>query len=143
MKSRVINNSPKTVMVVFETGDEAAAGLMQAVDDHHLKGAQITGLGAFSSAKLAFYDLQSKVYEPIAVDEQVEVAALVGNISLTEDGKPKVHVHAVLSRRDGSVIAGHLLEGRVRPTLEVTIIESLQSLHRRHDQESGLPLLVP
>ena len=61
----------------------------------------------------------------------------------SEAGERKIHAHAVLSRRDGSTIAGHLLEGYVRPTLEITFIEAPETLRRRIDPATGLPLLVP
>ena len=143
MKARLVNQSPKTVVAVFAPGDEAAAGLLQLANEHDLKAAQITGLGAFMRARLAFFDLQTKKYEPIEVNEQVEVASIVGNVALTESGERKIHVHAVLSRRDGSAIAGHLLEGHVRPTLEITFIEAPDALRRRVDPATGLPLLIP
>ena len=36
-----------------------------------------------------------------------------------EKGQPKVHVHIVVGRSDGTTRGGHLMEGHVRPTLEV------------------------
>jgi uncharacterized protein len=47
----------------------------------------------------------------------------------------------VLGRRDGAAVAGHLLEGHVRPTLEVVLTESPVHLRKRHDPESGLALI--
>jgi predicted DNA-binding protein with PD1-like motif len=52
-----------------------------------------------------------------------------------------VHAHAVLGRRDGSTRGGHLLEGHVRPTLEVMLVESQASLRRRSDPATGLALI--
>ena len=46
---------------------------------------------------------------------------VVGDIAIGPDGKPSVHVHAVLGRRDGTAMAGHLQEARVRPTLEIIV----------------------
>ena len=46
-----------------------------------------------------------------------EVLSLAGDIAL-EGRQPKLHLHAVLGRRDGSTVGGHLLTGVVRPTLE-------------------------
>ena len=40
-----------------------------------------------------------------------------------------------------SVLGGHLLEARVRPTLELTLVESPAHLRRKHDPESGLALI--
>jgi predicted DNA-binding protein with PD1-like motif len=75
------------------------------------------------------------------VKEQVEVAALVGDIGIDEAGAPALHIHLVLGKRDGSAIAGHLAEGHVRPTLEVIITESPAHLRRRRDAETGLNLI--
>jgi predicted DNA-binding protein with PD1-like motif len=80
-------------------------------------------------------------YDKIPVRGQVEVLSLVGDITLTDKGEPKIHVHAVLGRSDGSTRGGHLIEGRVRPTLEVVLIESPRHLRRKHDPETGLALI--
>lgn len=62
--------------------------------------------------------MQSKLLlqsaERIAVQEQVLVLALLGDIAL-QDGKPKLHAHVVLGRRDASALGGHLRSARVRP----------------------------
>jgi hypothetical protein len=65
----------------------------------------------------------------------------VGDIAVGPDGKPSVHVHAVLGRRDGTALAGHLQEGYVRPTLEIIITESPAHLCKVKDAESGLALI--
>jgi predicted DNA-binding protein with PD1-like motif len=70
------------------------------------------------------------------------VLALVGDIAF-QDGKPKIHAHVVLGRRDGSARGGHLLEARVRPTLEVILTESPAHLNRVYDPASGLALIRP
>jgi predicted DNA-binding protein with PD1-like motif len=49
----------------------------------------------------------------------------------------------VLSRRDGSTVAGHLLKGIVRPTLELVVTESPGHLRKRKDPVSGLHLIDP
>jgi predicted DNA-binding protein with PD1-like motif len=72
--------------------------------------------------------------------ELVEVLNLTGNIALA-DGEPKLHPHVVLGKADGSAHGGHLLEGHVRPTLEVIVTESPVHLRRRSDPETGLALI--
>jgi predicted DNA-binding protein with PD1-like motif len=54
-----------------------------------------------------------------------------------------VHLHAVLGRRDGSTIGGHLLRGEVWPTLEVIVAEVGPELTKRIDPQTGLALLAP
>src|SRR5690606_6751245 len=102
----------KTWAVIFDSGDEAMSGLSRFAEENGLAASQITAIGAFSAATLGYFDFGRKDYERIPVREQVEVLSLIGDVALA-DGKPKLHLHAVLGRRDGSAIGGHLLEGRV------------------------------
>ena len=78
---------------------------------------------------MGYFDWQSKDYRKIPVREQVEVLSLVGDVA-QQDGEPKVHAHAVVGRFDGLTRGGHLLEGHVRPTLEVMLVESPASAQR-------------
>ena len=130
-----------TWLVVLETGDEAMACLQRFAAEEGLDAASFSAIGAFERAKLAFFEWETKDYLPIPVDEQVEVASLTGDIALGVDGTPAIHVHAVLGRRDGSALAGHLLEGHVRPTLEIVLTESPATLRKRVDADSGLALI--
>ncbi|HEX2164485.1 MAG TPA: PPC domain-containing DNA-binding protein [Thermoanaerobaculia bacterium] len=134
------SSAERTFAVVFRDGDEAVAGLEKVAAERRLSAARLTAIGAFRRATVAFFDLETKEYLPIEVDEQVEVLSLVGNVSLAGD-EHKVHVHVVLGRRDGSTVGGHLLSAVVRPTLEVMLVESPGHLRRHPDEATGLPLL--
>lgn len=52
-----------------------------------------------------------------------------------------MHVHVVLGRRDGTAMAGHLPEARVRPTLEIIITEAPAHLSKAKAPESSLALI--
>lgn len=145
MQSKLLHeeNGKRTFAVILQKGDEAMRCLQDFALKERLGGAQIMAIGALSSAKLAYFDWESKQYQPIPINEQVEVASLVGDIAVGPDGKPSVHVHAVLGRRDGSAMAGHLQEAHVRPTLEIIITESPVHLCKVKDAESGLALISP
>ena len=137
---RLNDGSTRVYAVIFETGEDPIAGLTRFAAQEKLDASGFTAIGAFSEATLGYFDWERKDYERIQVREQVEVLSFIGDIAL-EGGKPKVHVHAVLGRRDGSTRGGHLLEARVRPTLEVIVTESPGYLKREHDRESGLALI--
>jgi len=143
MKSKVIHEAggQRTFALVFDAGDEAMAGLTRFAREHRVGAARFTAIGAFSRATLAYFDWDTKRYQDIPVDEQVEVLALAGDVSEEADGAPKVHAHVVVGRRDGSTRGGHLKAGHVRPTLEVILTESPAHLRRRHDDRSGLSLI--
>jgi len=143
MRSKLLDESHgrRTFALVFDTGDEAMAGLSRFAREQRLTAAQFTAIGAFSRATAAYFDWDAKQYHKIPVDEQVEVLALTGDVSEERDGIPKVHAHVVLGRRDGTTRGGHLMEGHVRPTLEVVLTESPAHLRRRHDPATGLSLI--
>lgn len=126
--------------LIFETGEEVMKGLAAHARRAGIKAAHLTALGAFSSATLAYFNWETKEYDEIAVDEQVEVTSLVGDIG-THEGEPAVHIHCVLGRPDGSAITGHLLAAQVRPTLELFMTVYDDELPRHLDDESGLPLI--
>jgi hypothetical protein len=141
MESKLIYDGPqRTFVLVFENDDEVLENLLAFAREHRLSAAEFTGIGAFSDAVLGYFDWQKKDYERIPVDEQVEVLNLTGNIALA-DGEPKLHAHIVLGKADGTAHGGHLLEGHVRPTLEVIVTESPAHLQRRSDPETGLALI--
>ena len=126
---------------MFEAGDEAMDGLRSFATEHGLGAAHFSGIGAFSNAVLGYFDWEQKDYQPIRIDEQVEVVSLLGDVAL-EDGKPAVHAHVVVATRDGAAHGGHLLEAHVRPTLEVVLSKSPAHLRKRYDPESGLALIA-
>ncbi|MEJ7929236.1 PPC domain-containing DNA-binding protein [Ramlibacter sp. AN1015] len=141
MRSKVLNaGSERTIALVYDAGDEVVATLQRFAADQSLTASRISAIGAFERATLGYFDWQRKDYERIEIDEQVEVLSLLGDIALDGD-KPKVHIHVVLGRRDGSCVGGHLLQAQVRPTLELLLVESPGYLKREHDAASGLPLI--
>ena len=144
MKTALLNQDDglRTFVAVFETGDEAMGGLASFAKTESLGSSHFTAIGAFSRALVAYFDWSSKTYQPIPIDEQVEVLSFTGDITI-ENGQSKVHAHVVLGKADGTAHGGHLLEGHVRPTLEIVIAESPRHLFRRLDPSSGLALIDP
>jgi len=131
----------RTFVVVMDAGDEAMKCLLDFAMARNISAAQISAVGAFQSAELSFFDWERKDYLPIPVNEQVEVASLAGNVAIGPDGKPVIHAHTVLGRKDGSARAGHLKQGHVRPTLEVIVTEVPAHLRKSKDAASGLALI--
>jgi predicted DNA-binding protein with PD1-like motif len=132
----------RTFALILQRGDEAMSCLQEFANKERIAAAYLTAIGAFQEAQIAYFDWELKQYVPIPIREQVEVASLVGDIVIA-DGQPSVHVHAVLGRRDGTALAGHLQQGQVRPTLEIIVTESPAYLRKVKDAESGLALISP
>ena len=133
----------KTYALVFDKGDELVDGLMQFAQQQNLDAASFTGIGAFSSATLGYFDRERMDYTKIPVDQQVEVLTLAGNIAFdTGKRQPKIHAHVIVGRADGSTLGGHVLAAHVWPTLELVLVEAPAHLRRASDSETGLALLV-
>lgn len=142
MRAKLIDEHDQRVFaVIFDTGEDPMAGLTRFAEEQNLKASSFTAIGAFSEATLGYFDWEKKDYERIAVREQTEVLALIGDIAVEGASKRKVHAHVVLGKRDGAACGGHLLAAKVRPTLEVILTESPGHLQRRHDPASGLALI--
>ena len=142
MQSKLLHDSDgqRTFAVILSTGEEVMASLKQFVAQHKITAAQISAIGALSDVELLYFDWDKKDYMKIPVREQVEVASLLGDVA-EADGKPAIHLHIVVGKRDGQAMAGHLGEAHVRPTVEVIMTESPTHLRKRHDPESRLALI--
>ena len=141
MKSLQIDESPKTFILVFETGDELAKGLREFAEQESLSAASFKAVGVLSSVRLGWLSWESKTYEPsVTLNEQVELLSLIGDVAL-KDGSPVVHAHAVIGKKDGTAHGGHLLEAYIRPTCEVVLTESPTPLQKFIDRESGVAVI--
>ena len=144
MKSSLIaEESDRTFILILDQGEEAFQTITDFANTMQLTGASLMAIGAFRTAKVGWFDFEAKRYKPIVVDEQCEVLSMIGDIADGDDGKSSVHTHAVLGIKDGTVRGGHFLEGIVRPTLEVTIVETRSHLRRKKKPELGIALIDP
>ena len=141
MKSKLVWAAERTFVLVLDPGDEALSAITQFAVEHELRAASLTAIGAFERATVGWFDLKRRAYRPIAVDEQCEALSLIGDVAMGDDGAPTLHAHAVLGLSDGSTRGGHLLRAIVRPTLEVTLVETPAHLRRRRRPELGLALI--
>ena len=141
MKWKVVEDADVvTYVVVCDPGDEAVSALTQFARAERLEAAQLTAVGAFERATVGWFDGAARDYRRTPVDEQCEVLSLIGDIAEGQDG-PTLHVHAVLGLSDGTTRGGHLLEGRVFPTLEVMVTETPAELRRVMRPDIGIALI--
>ena len=141
MKYKVVEDADVvTYVVVCDPGDEAVAALTQFARAEDLEAASIAAVGAFEHAVVGWFDRAAKDYRRIAVDEQCEVLSLLGDVAQGQDG-PILHMHTVLGLSDGTTRGGHLLEGKVFPTLEVVVTETPAQLRKIMHPDIGVALI--
>lgn len=143
MKSKAVHNvaGSRTIVVVLDSGEEAFVTLTLFANAAGISGAALTAIGAFEHAVVGWFDVATRSYRKIRVDEQCEVLSAIGDVAIGDDGKASLHVHVVLGLSDGTTRGGHLLEGTVRPTLEVVLEETPGNLRRRQRPELGIALI--
>ena len=115
-------------------------GLLAIAAKEKLPTAQVAGVGGVNRLTLAYYNSARKKYEEHQYDEFLEVAGLLGNLTL-KDGKPFLHLHGTFGRRDMSALAGHVISATVFPLLEVVITPTSNRGIRRFDEETGLNVI--
>lgn len=131
----------RTFFLVFDREDEVIGTIRSFAEKNGIRGGHFTAIGAFSRATIAWWSWTTKEYEKREVEEQLEVLALIGDIT-EEEGRAKVHAHVALGRRDGIAAGGHLFEATVRPTLEMQLFDYGRPLTRKRDEKTQLSLIA-
>ena len=141
MRAKLLEQNPRTYVLIFDTGDELADGLAKFAAKEKISGSSFKAVGALSAVRLGWFNWETKQYEvSVDLDEQVELLSLIGDVA-EKDGKPQVHAHAVVGKRDGTAHGGHLMKATVRPTCELILTESPEHLRKQFDPEAGIALI--
>lgn len=116
--------------------------LRELVDEHRLRAAWLSGIGAFEWIDLTEYSQTGQAYQEPHRVERCELLALQGNLS-ERDREPFWHLHATVSRRENDrdvIFGGHVVDAVVF-ALEVRIecFDDL-TLPRTRDEATGLHL---
>ncbi len=130
-------------VLVLDAGENAVATITTFAQAQNLGATSLTGIGAFARCSLGYFNPATREFRQNDIAEQTEVLSMIGNIAVETDGSHKMHVHVVLGCIDAATRGGHLIEGSVRPTLEIVLEESPAHLARGVDAKSGLVLLQP
>lgn len=133
-----INDGDRFV-VSIDNHQEVVSVLAAFCSDQGILAGKVDGIGAVNSATLRFLDPATKKYVDKTFYEQMEISSLVGNIS-EKDGKPYLHLHVNLGRRDYTVVGGHLLCCTINGACELTVTKLDCKLGRHFDEETGLNL---
>ena len=105
-----------------------------------IKFGHIEAIGAVKKVRLAYYDQEKQKYGHFEINEPLEIASLLGNVS-SKNGVPMVHAHMTLADETGKAYGGHLAPGTIVFACEIVIQAFKEEpLKRGKDEETGLPL---
>jgi predicted DNA-binding protein with PD1-like motif len=122
-------------------------------DEESIDAAWFLAMGAVQNATVWFYDQSELEYREVEFDEPLEVASCVGNIAWldvsdqrsdgssdsSDGGERFAHTHAVLSRKSGQTLAGHLDSATVFAG-ELYVRSFADELKREHHEPTDLDL---
>jgi len=124
----------------LKAGAKIPEDILAIVSKEKVATARVEAIGGVEELRLAYFNRNSKRYEEHDFREFLEVAGILGNVTL-KDGKPFLHVHGTFGRRDLSALAGHVVTAKVFPLLEVVITPTRNRALRRFDDELGLNVI--
>lgn len=129
----------RTWSIVLDDGDEINTCLQDFARREVLSATSFTATGMLHNAVLGYFESERHTYRRNVLDQPTQLVSLVGDIAL-QNGRPRIHMRAVLGGSDGSTVDGHLLEGHVDATMQVVMTEAPVQLHKDYDADAGLAL---
>ncbi|KQC15431.1 MAG: hypothetical protein APR56_01060 [Methanosaeta sp. SDB] len=116
---------------------EIVASITDLAERLGVEAGAVAAIGALKRAEIGYYDQENHEYRSIEIDRPMEIASLIGNLSI-RDEKPFLHAHATLADSEGKLLGGHLTSGTIFAA-EVYLQELLgRPPERRHDPTTDL-----
>jgi len=121
-------------------GSDVLEEITTICTNRDVKLGRIAAIGAVKKARIGYYNQEKREYRFTDLDFPLEIANLIGNISL-KDGSPFVHAHVTLVDKTGKAYGGHLAPGTVVFACEF-VIEAFDGppFNRSYDDKTGLSL---
>ena len=129
----------------LDPGDELIASLRLFASEEDVQSGFITGLGSTASAVMSWLDPESGEYIRRKFEEPMEIGNLTGTITVAaDDGRPFVHMHAVLAPRELLAYSGHVHEARTGAVMEVLVTTFDVKIERHTVEGKPFPwMLMP
>ena len=141
------------IVVRLERGEELCEKLVELADKENIRLAAVSGIGASRDITLGVFKTKTKEYiQNRYAHTDYELASVTGNLS-RQDGKPYLHLHAVIGnaalkpghlsfdeREPGVCYSGHLNRAVISATAEIIIDVIDGEAGREFSDEIGLNL---
>lgn len=131
--------SGNTYIVRIDLGEEIVGSLKKLCEEELIRLGRVEAIGATDSAVVGVYDLEKKEYYPEKISEFMEILSLNGSIT-SMDGKPYIHLHAVLADQNHVIHGGHVIEMKVGATCEMFVTVLDGTVKRQRDETLGINL---
>ena len=127
--------------------EDLFAGLEGIAKDHGIeRGVILSAIGSLK--EVVFRNVNENIGLPVSMDRThqiqktgpMELLSLEGNLFPSEgEGKPVIHLHALLGSPSGNVIGGHLFKATVFTTVEIVLGKIMgSSVYKAKSELTGL-----
>ena len=96
----------------------------------------LSGIGQLYDVKLGYFKEKGD-YSPELFNEPLELLVLTGNICVNNSDHV-LHLHAVLGDENKKAIGGHFIDGKVKVTAELIIMQLDVDFIRKENKGTGL-----
>ena len=128
-----------TYAVRLDVGEEVMESLKKLAEAERIRAAEVSAIGATDWAVVGVFDREAGAYRKEELDRFMEITSLMGNITEME-GKPYIHLHAMLADQDHGIHGGHVIEMRIGLTCEMFVRVMEGAIEREHSDELGINL---
>lgn len=128
-----------TYAVRLDVGEEVMESLKKLAEAERIRAAEVSAIGATDWAVVGVFDREAGAYRKEELNRFMEITSLMGNIT-EMDGKPYIHLHAMLADQDHGIHGGHVIEMRVGLTCEMFVRVMEGAIEREHSDELGINL---
>ena len=129
----------KRYVIRIDRGEEVTAKLQELCEKEDIRLASIEGLGAADHVVVGLYNVEKKEYKKRVFDEEMEISALIGNITM-QGKKVYHHIHVTVCNAELQAFGGHLNECRISGTCELFLTVLDGQVGRKYDDVTGLNL---
>ena len=128
-----------TYAVRLDVGEEVMESLKKLAEAERIRAAEVSAIGATDRAVIGVFDREAGAYRQEELNRFMEITSLMGNITEME-GKPYIHLHAMLADQDHGIHGGHVIEMRIGLTCEMFVRVMEGAIEREHSDELGINL---
>lgn len=137
---KVILKQDNFYLLRFDKDEELISSLTSFCDQKNIFSGSFSAIGAAKEVILSYYNLETKKYQDLKIEEDTEIVGILGNIA-NLNNKKVIHCHGSIADNQYIVKAGHIKKLVVSATCEVMLSFFKGKIERAFDEETGLNLM--
>ena len=131
-----------TVAIRLDKRDEITESVKKVAELEKIFCGTVTGIGATDDFTVGVFDVKKAEYEKKRYNGNHEINAIIGNVT-EKDKNPYIHLHITCTGKDGKVVGGHLICGKISLTGEIFLQKISGKITRFYDPDLKINRIKP